>query len=113
MKPSIDEMTWKASQFAEKGNWLHAIQLYDKILDIDDTYMPAYHAVAEQYIARQQFDSARDYLLDAHDINPGDEKTIFLLGNIHLMQKDGSSSHPAFAMTSQKAALSRAVSTAV
>lgn len=86
MKNPIDELMYRAEKFMEQNKWMHAIQLYDRILDEDETFLPAYHAVAEHYMNQGQFQIAEDYLLDAYDAVAQDEKTQFLLGNLNLMQ---------------------------
>jgi len=85
---TIDQLISRADSYVSQNRWLHAIQIFDQILDIDETYLPAYYAVAEHYIGQRHLDSAENYLLDAHDVDPKDERTLFLLGNVSVIRNE-------------------------
>lgn len=80
----------KAENQAKDGRWLHAIQTYKQIINEQPDYIPAYIGIANIYLQHKQFDSAKEMLKSAIEIDKENEELIFIMGNAYLMNGEPS-----------------------
>jgi len=80
----VEKFYYKGLDALDDGNWLMAVQHFRKCHEIDPSYAPAYHELADIYHYNGQFEAALEELKDALVIDPHDVEAIFALGNTYL-----------------------------
>lgn len=88
----------------EEGNWLMAVQLFRKCLEIDPAFTPAMHELADIYYTNGQYDAAAAVLKDAIVADPKDFDANFALGNIYFAQEKYTDALRLFKRLEQEAA---------
>ncbi len=84
----INRLLDQAQQFADDGKWLHASQLYQRILNEEPDYTDVYFRLANAYIELRNLMAAEQVLLNALKRNHENADIIFALGSLHLRAEE-------------------------
>jgi tetratricopeptide (TPR) repeat protein len=79
---SVQEMFLAAVQSEESGEKQSAIELYQKIMDIDPAFAPAWINLGTIHFHLRQFDQAEAFYRHATEIDPSYVLAFFDLGNV-------------------------------
>jgi tetratricopeptide (TPR) repeat protein len=85
---SVDLLMWRAADLQQQDKWLHAVQIYRRVIDEYPTHTPAYVYLASIFASRDQSRAAQDILRMGLIQCPDDPKLNLMLGNIHLTDGD-------------------------
>ncbi len=77
----------RARQFVAERRWLHAVQVYRKILDAHPDHDEVWVELAHAYAAMNRIDAAESLLLERSRASASPEPYLFLLGS--LMYRSG------------------------
>jgi tetratricopeptide (TPR) repeat protein len=78
----VQDMFLAAVQAEESGEKQSAIQLYEKIMDLDPTFAPAWINLGTIHFHLRQFDQAEAFYRHATEIDPSYVLAFFDLGNV-------------------------------
>lgn len=84
MEKELDRYFNKGLTALDEGNWLWALQFFNKCHELDETFLPAYYEVADIYHFNGHSDAAIDELKKALMIRPDDVESLFTLGSIYI-----------------------------
>jgi tetratricopeptide (TPR) repeat protein len=85
-KKQVEKFYSKGMAALSDGNWLMAVQYFNKCKELDKTFITAYHELADIFYSNGQFDAAIRELQEALTLEPDDPEAAFALGNIYLAQ---------------------------
>jgi len=86
MDKELDKYYNKGIAALDDGNWLMAVQLFKKCIEMDSKFIPAYHELADIYYFNGQLDAALAEIKKALIIDPDDPEANFALGSIYMSQ---------------------------
>jgi protein O-GlcNAc transferase len=70
----------------DAGNWLLAVQRFNRCIELDPKYALAYHELADIYYHNEQYDAALSVLIDALMLDPKDSESSFALASVYMAQ---------------------------
>jgi tetratricopeptide (TPR) repeat protein len=76
-----------ARAFADEGKYLHALQLYRRVVENAPALVVGWMELAEVYTEMRQFDAAERVLLEARAVATDKNEITFLLGNLNLKRE--------------------------
>lgn len=79
----VDKYFNKGLLALDDGNWLHALQFFKKCHELDASFLPAYHEIADIYHFNGQTEAALEELKKALMVRPDDVESMFTLGTIY------------------------------
>ena len=85
-KTTVEKYYNKGLSALADDNWLMAVQYFKKCQELDRSFIPAYHELADLFYANGQYDAAIAELQGALAMDPDDPEAAFALGNIYLAQ---------------------------
>jgi len=71
----------------ENGNWLMAVQHFNRCKELDKDFVDTYHELADIYYYNGQLDAALGELKSVLLIDPKDSEARFAMGNIYMSQE--------------------------
>ena len=86
MEKELEKLFNKGVAALDEGNWLRAVQYFKKCQQMDSSYLPAYHELADIYYFNGQLDAALAEIKDALVLAPDDPEANFALGSIYVSQ---------------------------
>lgn len=84
----IQRLFDQAQQFVFDGKWLHAAQIYQRIIDEVPDYIDVYFRLANVYAELRNAVAAEQILLKALTQSPDNVDIIYALGSLHLRFHD-------------------------
>ena len=80
----VEYKLWRAADLRQQGKWLHAVQIYDELLQELPELTEASVQLASIYRGKGQGQKAQELLKGALDHDPEDFRTLAQLGNFSL-----------------------------
>jgi tetratricopeptide (TPR) repeat protein len=77
----------QAREFADEGKYLHALQLYRRVVEAVPSCDTGWMELAEVYTEMKQYDAAEKTLLEARTVATDKKEITFLLGNLNLKRE--------------------------
>ncbi len=87
-KSEADRLHVKATQRAQQGDYLKAVAIWERVIELDPANVEARRNLGMAYVELQETDKARENLVKAAVLDPKDAWSFVVLGNILAKEND-------------------------